>query len=150
MEKIIPTNTPALINRNRKGALRCQGDTAFRILHLVRAAGPDARDMLPFAFFLCARASTADIVETSWLGWEDKALCLAGRDEISRILRFEIYRKYTESATFAPSRCTKDPMCSTSVAAARTLDKHLSVEIFGFFTKVCVSLVGTSESSVDC
>ncbi|CAA7265774.1 unnamed protein product [Cyclocybe aegerita] len=61
--------------------------------------------VLPWAFYLCAQISVEELLENQTLSWRDKALCLAGKENL-----WEMQRTVTHTflLNFQPS-----PHCST-------------------------------------
>jgi hypothetical protein len=71
------------------------------IIRLIRLARQtNVPEVLPWAYYLCTHMSVSDIMKNAILTWEDKALCLAGKERL-----WQAQKTYSNSVlfTFTPA-----------------------------------------------
>ena len=117
-------------------------DIHFSIINLARET--NVPELLPFVFYLCACLPTNDIHDTAILSWKDKAICLAGRDELLKAQRTISFLPFINFKS-SPS-CRNHPPCVSKIQDRLGVEllslvwvKVMTLEICG--TKILASHV---------
>jgi hypothetical protein len=103
----------------------------MRIVNLARET--NVPELLPFAFYLCARLDSDLILKgtsTDVLSWVDKAICFAGRDKLLHAQRTLTYSSFVDFKG-SPSCVFYPTMCSSvlPVKTRRTWERRVFVNV---------------------
>jgi hypothetical protein len=103
----------------------------MRIVNLARET--NVPELLPFAFYLCARLNPDLILKgtsTDVLSWVDKAICFAGRDKLLNAQRTLTYSFFVDFKG-SPSCVFYPTMCSSvlPVKTRRTWERRVFVHV---------------------
>ncbi|KAJ2924397.1 hypothetical protein H1R20_g12693, partial [Candolleomyces eurysporus] len=84
------------------------------IVRIITLAGrTNVPSVLPWAYYLCTHMGVDDILKNNVLTWEDKALCLAGKEKLWQALM-----KHSHSFLF---RFTPSPQCNGNCATKMSM-----------------------------
>jgi hypothetical protein len=115
-------------------------DICFQIINLAREA--NVPELLPFAFYLCARLPTNLVLNgtsAAVLSWKDRAICLAGRAELLHAQRTISYSPFIDIQQSASCETRPSPCVSKIPATTRIAwERRIFVEIHTL--EICSSM----------
>jgi hypothetical protein len=138
------------------GYAEFSADICFSIINLARET--NIPELLPFAFYLCARLPTNVVLNgtptaASVLSWNDKAICLAGRIELSEAQR-ALSEKTVDRWISTTSCCKRGVFCYGAISAEwRRLIDLVGIVVLEIFppatvTQACAHSVEHARSQL--